>query len=843
MMNWYLAWVIAFRELRAVFVSGLRGFRIMILCLAIGVAAISAVGAAQVAVKNAISRDAKSLTGGDVEVRLLYREALQVQIDFFESLGRATRIAELRTMARTNGNSLLVALKAVDSNYPLYGDFSISPRPLGSELFSLRKGRYGAAVEKLFLESSGLKLGDSFRLNKAEFEIRSIILSEPDRGVGLISYGPRVMINHDALKAAGLVLPGSLVTWYHRIALRAGEDAKVVVSKIKDLFGDPGWRLRTYNEAAPDIKRTIDRLGLFLTLAGLAALLVGGVGAANSVKAYMDQRSRTVAILKCLGASADVIFKSYLIQVGMMAFTASIIGASIGSAIPLVFAPIFSNVLGLNINWYLDVETFFLALAYGVLTAFVFTLWPLAAAERLHPADLVRGSALGITGIRPSAKRLALIVLAAIGLIFMAVYMASSKFIAIVFITGAIFAAFCFLLLSFLLIRFIRLAPRFGSPIFRLALSGISRPGAPTIVIILSLGLGLTALTCMTLTEAAFRHQLDERIAGQAPTFFFVDIQPYQRSSFAKLLKNKPGVTLDSEAPMLRARITRVNGVLVEKAKIKKSVQWATQNERGLTFAAYPPKNIRISEGDWWPDNYKGDPLISFDARIADGFGVGVGDTLSFNVLGREITATIKNLRHVNYADFTMNFSTIFDPITLGQVPHTILATATAPVGEEVTILQEISEKFPNVTVVRVKDVVALAKGIVSKISNALVIVAAVAVIAGALTLAGAVAASHNRRVNDAVLLKTAGATRSQIISAYIIEFGLVGAITALLSVMVGTIGAWAIVTYLLQIIWHFSFLSAFIPAALALTLAMCAGGAGIWRALSVAPGSILRNA
>ena len=843
MSGWGLAWIIAFRELRSVTSQGFHGFRIMVLCLALGVAAIAAVGAAQRTVENGITRDAKSLTGGDIEVRLLYREALQEHISFFGTLGQVARTAELRTMARLVGRAQLVSLKAVDAAYPLFGALNVDPPLTNYELFAPRGDVYGAAVEQVFLDTSGLKLGDRFRLNKVEFEARAVITREPDRGMGLMAFGPRVMINHKGLEATGLVLPGSLVTWYYRLRLPEDLDAKKAAERITERFGDPGWRLRVYNEAVPDLKRAIQRLSLFLTFASLAALLVGGVGVAGSVKAYLDERARTVAILKCMGAGANLIFKTYIVQIGLIALLATVVGAAAGSAAPIIFGTIIGDTLKLTIKSTFAFEPFLLALAYGLLTAFVFAAWPLAAAEKLQAAELVRGGAFGISGIRPSRKRLVLIALAAALLIGIAVFKAASTLVAISFISGVIVSGLLFCAVSILLIRSVRTIPRFGGPLWRLALSGVSRPGAPTLIITLSLGLGLSALTATTLTEAAFRHQLDKRISEDAPTFFFVDIQPYQRSAFKELLRKIPNVTLDSEAPMLRARITRINGVFVGKAKIKDGVRWATQNERGLTFSTQQPKNVKLVAGNWWSIDYAGPPLISFDAQIASGFGVGVGDTLSFNVLGREITATIQNLRSVNYGSLAMNFSTIFDSASLNAMPHTVLATASASPEMEASVIQAVTNAFPNVTVVRVKDIIAAAYSIVTKIGNALSIVAIVAVVAGALTLAGAVSASHNRRVADAVLLKTAGASRIQIVAAHAMEFALVGILTSALSVAIGAIGSWGIVTFLLRITWHFSWSAAAVPVGLALVLAMGMGCIGIWRALSVPAGTLLRNA
>lgn len=841
--GWGVAWRIARRELRDSLGRGLGGFRILIACLALGVAAIAAVGATRAAVEEGISRDARRLLGGDIEARLLYREASAAQKAFLASLGQTTRIAEMRSMAKVGDKRQLAALKAVDENYPLFGGLTLEPAIDPATSLGLDDGAYGAAVDPSFLDATGLELGGRFEINRTQFEIRALVREETDRGIGILtSLGPRILIDHAGLEATGLVTPGALITWRYRVALADGDVAGARAA-LEEAFGDPGWRLRTADQASPNLQRTVARLSLFLTLAGLAALLVGGVGAANAVKAYMDGRARAVAILKCLGAPAHVIFRAYLMQVGLIAGGATLVGVVLGGLAPAALSGVLGDMLGVRLQLSAAIWPLVLAAAFGLLAAFVFALWPLAAAERLPAARLIGGAALGVSGVRPSRRRMLWLAAAGLALAALAIFSAADRAVAAGFVVGSAIAAVVFLLAALALIRLARRAPKFGGPLWRLAVSGLARPGAPTLAISLSLGLGLAALTATTLTEAAFRNQIDQTVAESAPTFFFIDIQPAQREPFRRILADIPGVAVEDESPMLRARIVKIAGVPAAEAPIAPDVRWAIRNERGLTFAAAKPANAELVAGDWWPEDYAGPPKISFDARIAEGFGVGVGDEITFNLLGREITAEIASLRQVNYGSFAMNFSTVFDPATLSRAPHTVLATATAPPDQETAVTRAVTDALPNVTVIRVQDAVDFAKNMLDRIAGALAAVAGVAVAAGGLTLAGAVAASQQRRVREAILLKTAGADRHQIVIAQAIEFGLIGVMTAGLAMAVGAAGAWGIVTFLLQTDWSFDFAAAFTPALLACLLALAAGAIGVWRALGVPVGPTLRNA
>ena len=841
--DWRAAGVIARRELRDSLARGLGGFRIMIACLALGVAAIAAVGAARLAVEEAISRDAQRIHGGDIEARLLYREAGEAEQAYFAELGETARIAEMRSMARVGDRRQLAALKAVDDRYPLYGGFLMAPVLDHSAAYGPRDGVFGAVVDQAFLDATGLDVGGRFQLNRTDFEARAVVTEEVDRGVGLMSLGPRIMISHQGLEATGLNAPGALVTWRYRIRLPDPSEADASLAAIEARFDNPGWRLRTSAAAAPQLRRVIDRLAMFLTLASLAALLVGGVGAANAVKAYMDGRARTVAILKCLGAPARVIFRAYLLQVAVIAVIATTIGAVIGGLAPLALARPLGATLGLRLEIAPALAPMATAVAFGLVTALLFAVWPLATAEKASAARLIGGSEIGLANVRPSGRRLWLLAAAAMALVALAVLTAADKRVAGAFVAGAAGAALLFLAATSALLALIRRAPRHGGPLWRLALSGLTRPGAPTRAIALSLGLGLAALTATTMTQGAFSNQIDDTMAEDAPTFFFVDIQPHQRELFRETMAGVPGARVGAEAPMLRARIVKIAGVPAEEAAIADDARWAIRNERGLSYAAAPPENAKLVAGSWWPEKYAGPPLVSLDANIANGFGIGIGDSITFNLLGREITGEIANLRAVDYGSFAMNFSTVFNPDALNRAPHTILATGFAPPEAEAAVTRAVTDAMPNVTAIRVKDAVDIAKQMLDRIGGALAGVAAISVAAGALTLAGAVAASQRRRVREAILLKTAGADRGQIVKAQTIEFGLIGLLTAIMAVAVGALGAWAIVTFLLQAEWKFQWGAALLPAALALSLALAAGGLSIWRALKRPAGQMLRNA
>ncbi|MGH7088435.1 MAG: ABC transporter permease, partial [Stellaceae bacterium] len=321
---------------------------------------------------------------------------------------------------------------------------------------------------------------------------------------------------------------------------------------------------------------------------------------------------------------------------------------------------------------------------------------------------------------------------------------------------------------------------------------------------IASLGLGLAVLPAIALVEGNVATEIDLRLPQRAPSFFFIDIQPEQVPAFDALLKSMPGVTEEGRVPSLRGRITRINGVPVAKAKIGPGARWAVQGDRGLTYAANVPKGSTVVAGAWWSKDYRGAPLLSLDDDVAHGMGVGIGDTLTVNVLGRELTARIANLRSIDWTSLGINFALVLSPGALDGAPQTDIATARTAPGNEAALERAVTDRFPNVSAIAVKDALDALGGMVRAIGVAVAGVAAVALVAGALVLAGALAASRQRRLYDAVVLKVLGATRRDLARAFLIEYGIMGMAAAGLAVAIGTLAAWLLLTQVMHAPWQF---------------------------------------
>ena len=829
---------IARRELR----GGIRGLRVFLACLVLGVTTIAGIGSLADSVGAGIQADARELLGGDAEARLAYRPAGAAEHAYLARSGTMSQTASMRAMGRTldGDRRSLIELKAVDSAYPLYGSVALSPPQSLAAALGSRDGIFGAAVDRAILTRLGLKIGDGIRVGAAILQLRAAIEREPDAAAGGLGLGPRVMISAEALAETGLVQPGALVTYRYRVRLPPGSDATSWAEAARSAFSEAGWQIRTFHEASPTLQRSIERVALFLSLVGMTALLVGGVGIGNAVGFYIAGKTAPIATLKCLGASTRLVFAVYLIEVLTLAVLGVALALLLGALVPLAMTPLLERALPAPARLGLYPGPLALAALFGILTTLLYSLWPLVRAGHVPAGALFRDNVGG------AKHRLPLPVLAATAFLVMAlgalaVASAQDRTLALWFVAGAIGAFALFRLAGAAVIYGARQLGRPRHPGLRLAIANLHRPGAPTAPVVLSLGIGLTVLVAIALVDGNLTREIDTRLPAEAPAFFFIDIQPDQLAGFERAVQSTPGARFE-QVPMLRGRITRLNGVAVERAPIAPEAQWALRSDRGLTYAADLPPGSVLTAGTWWPPDYRGAPLVSFDADLARGMGLKVGDTLTVNLLGREITAVIANLRSIDWRRLGINFTLVFAPGTLEGAPQTHLAAVWMSPAEEEPLVRAVTERFPNISAIHVREALATVDRILDMIRDAVQLTALITLAAGTLVLGGAIAAGHHRRVYDAVVLKVLGATRRTITSAFLIEHGLLGLLAALIAGVLGTVAAYFLVTGPMKTEWVFLPVPLLWTLGLAILLTLGLGFAGTWRALGAKPAPYLRN-
>ncbi len=841
-----LALRFASRELR----GGLRGFGVFIVCIALGVMTIAGVGSVAKSLADGLSRAGSVILGGDLAFSLVQREANDTERAFLDARGTVSVVATLPTMARTgDGRSTLVEIKAVDNAYPLVGAAATSPGMPLRTLFAQQGDAFGAAADPALLARLDLRPGDRISIGAAVVELRAALTNEPDKLAGGIGLGPRVLMSATALRASGLLQPGSLVRWQYRLRLPqtdSGDGAVIAIERqAQAAFPRAGWDVRTRRKAAPQLERNVERFSQFLTLVALTALLVGGVGVANAVASHLARKQDAIATMKALGATGGGVFAIYGTQIVLVALLATVIGAALGAALPFVIAAAFGGILPLPITPALHPPELALAIAYGLLTALAFAIWPLGRAHDISVSMLFRDQVAAER--RWPRRRYAIATALIVGaLAALAVWCAYDRRLAAIFVVSAAIVFLALRLVATLAMALARRLPRPRATIVRLAVANISRPGALTPSVVLSLGLGMALLATVIELDGNLHRQFAAALPEKAPSFFFLDIPSANGNRFDGFVREHvPRATLE-RVPMLRGRIVAANGIKAEDLKPGEGSAWVLRGDRGITYSSTVPEGSRLVAGQWWAADYAGAPLVSLEERTAKDLDLKLGDTVTVNVLGRNVTARIANLRAVEWQSLGINFVLVFSPGTFSGAPHTDIATLTFADGsmtrEETAFIKALADAFPTVSAVRVKDALDAIDHIVGNLLLALRGASAVTLIAAALVLGGALAAGQRFRVYDAVVLKTLGATRTRLLAAYALEYLLIGLATVVFGVAAGSLAAALVVTRVMEFPFVWIAAQAIGAALVALLVTVALGLAGTFTALGQRPAAVLRN-
>ena len=835
---------LALRELR----GGLSGFAVFIACIAIGVAAIAGVASISRSLSDGLGREGRRILGGDLTYSLINREATRAETAILERHGRVGVVATLRAMAVAgDGGAALVELKAVDASYPAVGDLVTEPPGRLPDLLAARDGVEGAVADPALLARLNLKLGDTVTVSGRPFVLRASLTSEPDKIAAGIGFGPRLMISLDALRQSGLVAPGSLNRWSYRLQMPDADDARLEAAShaIGKALPEAGWEVRSRLAADPRFAKSIERFTQFLTLVGLTALIVGGVGVANAVAAFVARKRASIATLKSVGAPGSQVVALYLTQVMLIAALSTAIGLAVGAALPFALDALFRDALPLPLEPTLAPGTLAQAAAYGLLTALAFAILPLGRAHDVPVSGLFRDA------VDPSGQatrlRYKLVLAGALALLIgLALATAFDRRVALVFMAAAAVAFGLLRGVAWGLMKGAARLPRPRSAVPRMALANLHRPGALTPAIVLSLGLGVTLLVTLSLIDANITRALTRSLPAKAPSLFFLDIPSRDSDAFHAFLGEQAPDARIERVPMMRGRITALDGRPAESIKAPEDAAWVLDGDRVITYADDPPDGSVLVEGRWWSAEEGAKPLVSFDAELGRALGLTLGSSVTVNVLGRPLTATIANFRKVEWRSLGINFVMVFSPGTFRGAPHSDLATLTLPHGPdaalEARVLRDAAKRFPSVTSVRVKDALEAVNDVVGKLVLAIRGASGVAILASLFVLAGALAAGHRARLYDAVVLKVLGATRGRLIRAYALEYGALGLATALFGLIAGTAAGWVVVAKVMRLDFGLDLRGALVAAGLAVVFAIGVGLAGTWRILGQKPAPYLRD-
>ncbi len=825
---------IARRELR----GGLGRFWVFLACLALGVAAIAAVGTVRAGIEAGLAREGAVLLGGDAELTFTYRFASEDELAWMEEAAETiSEVVDFRSMAVVGEERGLTQIKGVDAIYPIYGDIVLEPEmPLETALSG-----HGAVMERVLADRLGLAPGDSFRLGTQDFTLSALLAREPDGAGDGFGLGPRTLVRTEALEGSSLLAPGTLFETRYRLKLPQTAGIDATKAEAQALFRDQGMRWRDARNGAPGVSRFVERLGAFLVLVGLAGLAVGGVGVSAAVRAYLDSKREIIAILKTLGAESRTIFAAYLMQIGVLAALGIALGLALGGLLPLAFAPVIEARLPVPAEFTLYVAPLAEAALYGALTALLFTLWPLARTEEIRAATLFRDLVSSRFRL-PRPFYLVITAMLLIALVGFSAWFSGVPRLSL-YAAGGIAGSLLLLVLAAFAVR--RLSRRLarsrhvrGRTPLRLALGAVGGPGGEATSVVLSLGLGLTVLASVGQIDSNLRSAIARDLPDVAPSYFVVDIQPDQLEGFLDRVAGDPAVSRVDSAPMLRGIITRINGTPAREAV---GEHWVLSGDRGVTYAAQPDERTTVTAGSWWPEAYSGPPQVSFAAEEAEEMGLELGDMLTINILGRDIEAEITSFREVDFSTAGIGFILSLNPSALAGAPHSHIATIYAAPEAEAAILRDLAKAYPNITAIRVRDAIDRVSEVLAGIAAAITYGAAATLLTGLVVLIGAAAAGEQVRIYEAAVLKTVGAARGQILAYFAIRSALLGAAAGMVAILCGGLAGWAVTKFVMETDFAFEPVSA-LAIVLGGVLATLLAGLGFaWRPLAARPAQVLR--
>jgi putative ABC transport system permease protein len=839
-----------------------RHFGILIACLALGTCTIAAVGSVGAALQDAIVRDATVLMGGDLEASRSDRRATPEERAFLDTLGTTAEEDDSNGRATAGDNSAFLDIVAVDNDYPLVGHVD-SPQLKDGEkpapLLASKDGAWGAIVSPIALTRLGIKVGDDFNIGQAKYQVRGTLTSLPDGAARGFHLGLTTLISVDALAAtpdARPPLPGMLTKYSYKIVLKGmnGTDAlaayKAGADAIAAHFHDPQWTTRNPKDAAGDLARYYDVFTQFLLIVGLSALLVGGVGVSNAVSAYITQKQRSIATMRSLGATGSRIFVHFLAQLGILSLIGILIGIALGATATAAALPALGNILDVDLPPSIHFDALATAIGFGVLVAFGFSYVPLLRAQKLKPALLFRsvGGAMEKLSLSEILRPRALLpIIVSAVLIYALALLTTRDPMLVNWYTAGVVGAFVLLRLAGVLLQVVlRVLPPSRSTAIRNAVKAVYRPGSPAPVVILSLGLGLAMLLLIVLIDNNTRNQLQGEVARDAPTYLATDLFPDEVDDLGKLARTDPDVVKFVPAPMFRGKVVSVKGVPV--ANIRNVGEEGTfmlggagNNDIPMTWAGDLPPESSVASGAWWGKDYSGPPEFSLRTSTAAALGLKVGDKVTFDLYDQNITATLANTRNFQWQS-GMNFMVTFSPHALDGLPGSFMGGVYAAAGKSIPVGKVLAEQFPDLTFIPIGDALEQAATILDQLSIAVDVVGGLAVLNGLLVLAGTMAAGRAQREADAVIHKVLGATRGEVIRAFVLEYGLLGAFSAVLAAILGVIGAWAITVYALQVGYGVDARLILVVIVLTVALTIATGAATTWSALSTKPAQYLRT-
>lgn len=840
-------WRMALRELR----SGWRRLAFFFLCLSVGVGAVVALRSTIQNAGAAVAADARLLLAADVladSSREWPAEALAAfeRADGLRLVEARTETVELPTMLRpaeeSSEGALMVELKAVASPYPLYGDFKLSN---GAAFDHGLLAGDGAVVAEALLERLSLRAGDAVRIGDSTFVIRGSFAEEPGAASGGFRLGPRVFIGREVIGATGLVGLGSRAR--HRMLFRArGGETDALASELRAGLKGTLVGVRTWRDAEESLGEQFRRSENYLALTGLVILVLGGIGITNVTRVFIEQKRRTIAVLKCVGASSRRVMTAYLAQTAALGLLGSLFGILLAFVALLFVGRNFAASLPPRMSFALTAGAVWQGLALGLLVTLLFSALPLLRVRNIRPNTLLRDLD-DDSGPRRRRFDPAYWLTAAgvvVALVLVSSWQAASLRVGVFFLAGLLAAAGALYGAAALLIFLVRRARRIRYFALRHAVSSLHRPGNQTRTVVMAVGLGVFLVLTVRALQTNLLAEFDPAQRGRLPGMYLIDVQPDQRDGVAALIEGMTGRPAQL-VPTVRARIAAVDGRAVDlDAREVRRDRGRLGREYVVTYRPSLDENETIVEGEFWPATDAAEAEVSIEEGMKGLAGMGVGSRITFDILGRKIEARVSSVRRVDWRNSRTGFLILFRPGALERAPQTFVAPVDAPSDAAVRgrFQRALLERYPNVAVIDVTEIVRGVSRLLDNVTLAVSFLGGFVLLSGALILVGSIAMTKWQRVYESAILKTLGAKRRDLLAVMLAEYGLLGFVAGMTGAAAAAALSWAVARFVFEIEWSFAPALAAAGVASTVLLVAAVGALSSLGVLARKPLSTLRN-
>ena len=795
-ISWGAAWGIARREFHTRF----RGLRLLLVCLFLGVGALAAIGSLTSAIRAELDSQGQTILGGDLEVEVWQRPLSAQEQEWLADYGTLSRGYRMQAMASAGDAVTPIELKAVEGNWPLYGTLTLADGRTAAAPPPGTAWLAPGAAERL-----GVVVGDRISIGTGALTVGGIIGEEPDRLSEGFALGQTVIVPLAFPGEAGLTAPGAMYESKTRVRFSGNADPEAVEEAMTAAFPGKGLDFRTRDRASPGAERFVGRMGEFLTLVGLAALAIAGIGIGGGVNSWLESRRQSIATLKILGATSGDIGRIHACQIGAVALAGSLAGLAAGVLVTPLLTGALGDLLPVRSGVVIDPLALLRAAAFGLLVALVAAAPPLARAREFPAMALMRARVAPLAqGWRAAARPVGL---GLAGIVLLTLAGSPEPLLSAGFVLGAALLLGLLALLGTAIRRAAARAPRPAHPILRAGLANLHRPGAATGSLVTALGFGLSAFVLLAVVQTSLDGNIRRSVPERAPDFFVLDVPRDDADRFRALVQRlAPGAEVEL-MPTLRGSVLAYgpqdNPTRITDPRDLPDGARPLGGERGLTYAATLPEGNVLTQGSWWPSNHTGEPEVSVDAEIAAAAGIELGHVITFSVLGVERTARVTSLRRIDWESMGFNNFLVFSPNALADAPHNLAATIQLPAGKAAPgLLAALARELPSSSAIEVGPLLTEARTILDQVALAILAAASVAVLAGIAVLLGAIAAARAARTYDTVILRVLGASRGQLLGLQLAEFGLLAAVLAAVALLVGTGIGWGIITQLFEFDW-----------------------------------------